>query len=570
MWRRCWKAASPTAATGCAPGATAAAPCPGPRDAHDEAWQAALWRRIDAAMGVQAQHPAQAFVDALQRGGETLARRAGLPARAHVFALPGIAPLHLQLLQQLSPWMELHLYVLNPCREYWFELVDRRRLSHLAAIGRDGGHEEGNRLLASWGKATQVHVEALVELLGEAADDEACSKPAPGDGLLQRLQNAVLELQPIEPGSLSDGGSRPQHRAACVPFADARAGGAARPPARACSRSRRLHRSPATSWWSTPDLDRAAPLIDADLRHRATRAPHPLHRRRALAQRAEPVGARVAGVAGAGRLRAAWPARSSRCCSSRSSRAASAWTTRRWRSCTAGCAMPASIGPWMRSTWPAWTCRSTPRHTLDDALQRLFLGHALPEDNDAPFAGLLGAGNAEGSTRVGARRVLALRRGAAAFAARAAGRPRSPEAWAAPLFELLDASPSRRADELDDQRELQAAIRQLVGRHARRRPDAGTAAGGAARRAAPATRRSGARRCRRRQRHLRVDEQPPRPALRGGVCHRPERRRLSERERAAGIRPDGEAPAARRPPAPRRAARAAARPAARRAPPACT
>ncbi len=43
-------------------------------------------------------HPAEAFIQALDQGGSTLARRAGLPQTVHVFALPDMAPLHLRLL----------------------------------------------------------------------------------------------------------------------------------------------------------------------------------------------------------------------------------------------------------------------------------------------------------------------------------------------------------------------------------------------------------------------------------------------------------------------------------------
>ena len=33
-------------------------------------------------------------------------------------------PLHIELLQQLGRVVDLHIYVINPCREYWFEVID--------------------------------------------------------------------------------------------------------------------------------------------------------------------------------------------------------------------------------------------------------------------------------------------------------------------------------------------------------------------------------------------------------------------------------------------------------------
>ena len=221
----------------------------------DEAWQAALWQRIEAELGPHARHPADAFVAALQRGGQALARRAGLPQTVHVFALPTVAPQHLRLLHQLARWIDVQLYVLNPCQEYWFDLVDRRRLSHLAARGRAQAVEEGNRLLAAWGKQTQAHVESLVELCGEGATDD-CRLRAGGRG--QPAAAAAERAAGVAPDRArlgTPGAARPQHRAACVPFAEPRARGAAGPPARPVRR-RPPSCAPATCWWSRPTWTR--------------------------------------------------------------------------------------------------------------------------------------------------------------------------------------------------------------------------------------------------------------------------------------------------------------------------
>src|SRR5574338_456733 len=98
---------------------------------EDEAWQAALWRRIAADLGAGRRHPMAAFFEALEARGE--AAIPGLPRSAHLFCLPTLPPLYLEVLRRLARWMDLHLYVVNPCREYWFEIVDRKRLAWLAA-----------------------------------------------------------------------------------------------------------------------------------------------------------------------------------------------------------------------------------------------------------------------------------------------------------------------------------------------------------------------------------------------------------------------------------------------------
>ncbi|MFT3760487.1 exodeoxyribonuclease V subunit gamma [Thauera sp.] len=168
---------------------------------EDEAWQADLWRRIHEGLELGQEHPARIFlrrVTAMSR--EELAA-AGLPASVHVFGLPALPPLYLDMLRELARVVEVRLYVLNPCREFWFDIVDPRRLSWLAARQQDMFFETGNSLLAAWGKQTRAHIGLLFE--GEhAVEEEAVFAPHPGRHLLARLQNAILDLQELEPASI--------------------------------------------------------------------------------------------------------------------------------------------------------------------------------------------------------------------------------------------------------------------------------------------------------------------------------------------------------------------------------
>ncbi len=179
----------------------------------DEAWQAALWRRLQAAIHADASQPqpeataAHQLAAALQGlpaspADSALLLAAGLPPAAHVFCLPSIAPVHLALLQQLARWVDLHVYALNPCAEYWFDVVDPRRLARLAAAGRAQHLEVGNRLLAAWGQQTQAHLAALVDACGDGVVDDDHFSPHPGHSLLANLQNAILTLQDLAPASL--------------------------------------------------------------------------------------------------------------------------------------------------------------------------------------------------------------------------------------------------------------------------------------------------------------------------------------------------------------------------------
>ena len=96
--------------------------------------------------------------------------------------------------------------------------------------------------------------------------------------------------------------------------------------------------------------------------------------------------------------------------------------------------------------WPAWA--EQPRHTLADALQRLFLGYAAARAGQRSFQGLLGTGDAEGSraTALGAFWRFAHRLQRAHDEMQL---PKPPMSWARALFELLDDFVQVADDELE-------------------------------------------------------------------------------------------------------------------------
>ncbi|WP_157267599.1 exodeoxyribonuclease V subunit gamma [Azohydromonas aeria] len=174
----------------------------------DEGWQAALWRRLRADLGLSGGHPAAPLLRALEALDDDALRAAtGLPRELHVFTPAALSPLHLALLQALARRIEVRLYVLNPCREYWFELVDTRRIARLEQQGRALYHEVGQRLLAAWGRQTQAQLDLLIEAATEAEIDDSRFEPAAAPTLLGQLQDAMLELRELAPGSvaLADG-----------------------------------------------------------------------------------------------------------------------------------------------------------------------------------------------------------------------------------------------------------------------------------------------------------------------------------------------------------------------------
>ena len=426
--------------------------------AADEAWQAALWRRIAGELALQADNPLALLVRELERGGLERAREAGLPAAVHVFGLSAMPPLHLQALQALGRWMDVHVYTLNPCHEYWFDLVDLKQLSHLDAAGQAQAFEVGHRLLASWGKQTQSSLALLTGICeGEGAQTTEDYESAESTTLLAHLQNSILDLQELEPASIRRADS---DRSIEVHVCH--------------SLTRELEvlhdhllglfaadatLQPSDILVVTPDLPGAAPLIEAVF---GTMPP----------QRRIPFA-----ITGLGRNTVNAPVRAFL---QLLALAASRCTATDIFGLLQQPVVARSFGlddegllqvhEWMRESGIHWgldqdhvaglDLPAQVSHTLAAGLERLYLGYALPDHVREPFGDLLPSGGAEGSSAValGAfwRFVQALQdlRGAMA-------RARATADWVGYLHTVADTFLSVARSEIEDLLELHATIDQL-------------------------------------------------------------------------------------------------------------
>ena len=433
--------------------------------APDEAWQAALWRRLVAELPAELAPAAAA--SALQHLSLSPAAvaAAGLPAVAHVFCLPTIAPVHLALLQQLGRWIDLRVYALNPCQEYWFEVVDRRRLSHLAARGQAAHQEVGHRLLAGWGQQAQAQLAGLVDACGDAVVDDnhytpygTSGTPGAAGTLLTHLQNSVLAMTDLAPRSVplrADDRSIEVHVCHSLTrqlevLQDTLLTLMAQPDAPA----------PGEILVVTPDLEAAAPLIDSVFgtapRDRAL--PYTVTGQ-AVSQVNAPARALLAALALAG----------SRCTASTVfGLLQQPVVARRFGLDEDDLAQ---VQRWLLAGGVHWALDAghraalglpaVARHSLADGLDRLFLGYALPSQAQVPFDSRLPAGAAEGT---GALPLGALWRFAELLhqLQTRTAESLSPSAWPPLLDGLIDALLLPAPHELDDAAELRAAVRALA------------------------------------------------------------------------------------------------------------
>jgi len=425
----------------------------------DERWQAALWRRIARDLGADSRHPSIAFFDAMSAMGSDAPARAGLPTAAHLFCLPATPPLYLEILRRLAAWIDLALYMPNPCREYWYDIVDARRLSWLAARDQDAYRDIGNRLLSAWGKQTQSHIDLLIDSDGIASVDDAAFAPSDRASLLARIQNAILDLTELDRGNVAlaaDDRTIEVH----VCHSLTRELEVLQDQLLACFAGANPPR-PSDILVVAPDLDSAAPLIDAVFGN----VPDKLRIPYAITGRPE-----------SGQNRAAQALLALLAVATSRFAASAVFDLLQQpiigRRFGVGATELAAIHDWIHVSGIRWGLDARHRSALGlpaferasfrDGLDRLFLGYALPDATMEPLHGMLGTGNAEGSEApaLGAFdafvRELERLRGDVR-------QPKTAPAWRQTLLATIDAFFAPIAEEIDGVRALVADVQRLHG-----------------------------------------------------------------------------------------------------------
>ena len=160
-------------------------------------WQGLLWRRLMAESAVP--HRAELQHALVKRLLDTHEPIDSLPDRISVFGISYLPPFHLRVMQALALRIPVHLYLLNPCREYWADIISQRRLNKVRLQASqthtdpsDLHFERGNQLLSSWGEQGR-HFFSLIQQL-EAPVEELFADNR-GNTLLSRLQQDILDLE---------------------------------------------------------------------------------------------------------------------------------------------------------------------------------------------------------------------------------------------------------------------------------------------------------------------------------------------------------------------------------------
>ncbi|MBK1648159.1 exodeoxyribonuclease V subunit gamma [Rhabdochromatium marinum] len=200
-------------------------------------WQPLLWRRLQqdcradspvSASAVAAKSPLvgessraeihQRFLQAatvLPKQG----RPPTLPRRVIVFGVSALPRQIIEVLHAISSVSQVMLFVHNPCRHYWGDIIEGRELFRTAYrrdkarkvpedVDENTLHLHGHPLLAAWGKQGRDYIRLLDALDQRDTYEAAFSKhdlsidlfedtDSPAT-LLQQVQDDILELRPLE------------------------------------------------------------------------------------------------------------------------------------------------------------------------------------------------------------------------------------------------------------------------------------------------------------------------------------------------------------------------------------
>lgn len=177
---------------------------------YPENWQAVLWNKI--IKGGDASHRAR--LKQLFSRGLAQADVSELPERVSIFGISYLPAFHLEVLKGLAGLMDVSLYCLNPCREYWADIMPERRITRIAGKEpeTDLHLESRNDLLASLGRLGRNFLDMVLDLDPEETDlFVGNGRDRSGMTMLAKVQDDILNLSTpgeqgmveVEPGDCS-------------------------------------------------------------------------------------------------------------------------------------------------------------------------------------------------------------------------------------------------------------------------------------------------------------------------------------------------------------------------------
>jgi exodeoxyribonuclease V gamma subunit len=163
----------------------------------DDNWQAILWRELVKKKGNI--HRAALYDTFLRTLKHSRIPFRTVPERISIFGISALPPFHIQIFHALSSTIDVNLFLMNPCREFWADIVSDREMNRYITKRKIGDVlpselylETGNPLLASMGSLGRE----FFHLIGEIPCEEVSEFIDPGQkSLLSAIQSDILNLR---------------------------------------------------------------------------------------------------------------------------------------------------------------------------------------------------------------------------------------------------------------------------------------------------------------------------------------------------------------------------------------
>jgi exodeoxyribonuclease V gamma subunit len=170
----------------------------------NQQWQADLWLAVNPPE--KSMHRARLREVLLERLTRDDVDVPSLPKRVSAFGISHLPLFHLQILAAVSRHVQVDLFLMNPCREYWGEIVTNRDIRRIRQhyVTRDIELQDlhldkGNRILATMGSLGRDFISMISELDSEQI--EMFESP-PRRSMLSMIQADILDL--VEPAAPFD------------------------------------------------------------------------------------------------------------------------------------------------------------------------------------------------------------------------------------------------------------------------------------------------------------------------------------------------------------------------------
>lgn len=162
-------------------------------------WQAELWRAVLPESTIHRAKLKQLFLKKLS---VDFFDKSSFPKRISVFGISALPQFYSELFSAISSLIEVNLFVLNPCKEYWDDIFSEKEIARILkksyrtrrvnSIEKKFHFDQGNSLLSSWGKYGRDFLSKLHEC---SSEEYSFPVDQVKITLLSRLQSDILNLR---------------------------------------------------------------------------------------------------------------------------------------------------------------------------------------------------------------------------------------------------------------------------------------------------------------------------------------------------------------------------------------